>query len=106
MADFLRTDDVAEADRFAQWRHWISSTFVPLECAQVSREPFRGEVASQNTTSDRSDVERQVGLPVLVTWSRTSCRPLEEGPREAATEEGEPALAGALFDNAEEETIR
>ena len=46
MADFLRTDDVAEADRFAQWRHWISSTFVPLECAQVSREPFRGEVAS------------------------------------------------------------
>ena len=42
MADFLRTDDVAEADRFAQWRHWISSTFVPLECAQVSREPFRG----------------------------------------------------------------
>jgi len=46
MADSLRTEDVAEADRFAQWRHWISSTFVPLECAQVSREPFRGEVAS------------------------------------------------------------
>jgi AraC-like DNA-binding protein len=46
MADFLRTDDVAEADRFAQWRHWISSTFVPLECAQVRSEPFRGEVAS------------------------------------------------------------
>ena len=34
MADFLRTDDVAEADRFAQWRHWISATFVPLECAR------------------------------------------------------------------------
>jgi AraC-binding-like domain len=45
MADFLRTDDVAEADRFAQWRHWISATFVPLECAQISRAPFRGEVA-------------------------------------------------------------
>jgi AraC-like DNA-binding protein len=45
MADFLRTDDVAEADRFAQWRHWISATFVPLECAQVERVPFRGEVA-------------------------------------------------------------
>ena len=44
MADFLRTDDVAEADRFTQWRHWISATFVPLECAQVRREPFRGEV--------------------------------------------------------------
>ena len=44
MADFLRTGDVAEADRFAQWRHWISATFVPLECAQVSRKPFRGEV--------------------------------------------------------------
>ena len=42
MPDFLRTDDVAEAGRLAQWRHWISATFVPLECAQVSREPFRG----------------------------------------------------------------
>ena len=44
MADFLRTDDVAEAERFDQWRHWISATFVPLECAQVSRAPFHGEV--------------------------------------------------------------
>ena len=45
MAEVLRTDDVTQADRFAQWRHWISATFVPLECAPVSREPFRGEVA-------------------------------------------------------------
>jgi AraC-like DNA-binding protein len=45
MAGVLRTDDVTQADRFAQWRHWISATFVPLECAPVSREPFRGEVA-------------------------------------------------------------
>jgi hypothetical protein len=42
MPDFLRTDDVAEAGRFTQWRHWSPATFVPLECAQVSREPFRG----------------------------------------------------------------
>ena len=30
MAEVLRTDDVTQADRFAQWRHWISATFVPL----------------------------------------------------------------------------
>jgi len=45
MAEVLRTDDVTQADRFAQWRHWISATFVPLECAPVGRGPFRGEVA-------------------------------------------------------------
>ena len=45
MAGVLRTDDVTQADRFAQWRHWISATFVPLECAPVGRGPFRGEVA-------------------------------------------------------------
>jgi AraC-like DNA-binding protein len=45
MAELLRTEEVAEADRFAQWRHWISSTFVPMECARVSRRPFSGEVA-------------------------------------------------------------
>ena len=44
MAEVLRTDDVTQADRFAQWRHWISATFVPLECAPVSRGtvPRRG----------------------------------------------------------------
>ena len=45
MTEVLRTAEVAEADRFAQWRHWISSTFVPMECARVSRRPFSGEVA-------------------------------------------------------------
>lgn len=45
MAEVLRTDDVTQADRFAQWRQWISATFVPLECAPVGRGPFRGEVA-------------------------------------------------------------
>jgi AraC-like DNA-binding protein len=45
MAELLRTEEIAEADRFAQWRHWISSTFVPMECARVSRRPFSGEVA-------------------------------------------------------------
>lgn len=33
MAELLRTEEVAEADRFAQWRHWISSTVVPMERA-------------------------------------------------------------------------
>ena len=44
MAEVLRTDDVNQADRFAQWRHWISATLVPLECAPVSRDPFRGDL--------------------------------------------------------------
>ena len=61
------------------------------------------DVASQNTTADRQDPERQVGLPVLVSWPKDSCRPLEEEPREEA-EEWEPALAGALNEKAEEET--
>lgn len=61
------------------------------------------DVASQNTTADRQDTERQVGLPVLVSWPKDSCRPLEEEPREEA-EEREPALAGALKEKAEEET--
>ena len=41
----LRTEKVPRADRFAQWHHWISATFVPLECTPASREPFRGEMA-------------------------------------------------------------
>jgi hypothetical protein len=44
-----------------------------------------------------------VGLPVVVTWSKSSCRPLEETPPDVATEDREPALAGALNDKAEEE---
>jgi AraC-like DNA-binding protein len=43
--EVLQTDDVTEAQRFAQWRHWVSDTFVPLECAPVSRRPFRGTLA-------------------------------------------------------------
>jgi AraC-like DNA-binding protein len=46
MADFLRTDDVTQEDRFAHWRHWVSATYVPLECAPLDREPFRGKIAS------------------------------------------------------------
>jgi AraC-like DNA-binding protein len=44
-AEILRTEDVTDADRFARWRHWVSATFVPLECAPVIREPFRGTLA-------------------------------------------------------------
>ena len=45
LAEVLCTEEVTQADRFAQWRHWISATFVPLECVPTSRKPFRGEVA-------------------------------------------------------------
>jgi AraC-like DNA-binding protein len=44
-ADLLRTDDVPGDQRFAQWRHWVSEAFVPLECAPVTRRPFRGTLA-------------------------------------------------------------
>ena len=49
-AEVLRTEDVTQADCFAQWQHWISATFVPLECVPLgcvpgSRGPFRGEIA-------------------------------------------------------------
>jgi len=44
-ATVLRTENVTQADRFAQWRQWISAAFVPLECVRTSREPFRGEMA-------------------------------------------------------------
>lgn len=40
----FRTDDVRKADRFAQWRDWISSTFVPLECSPAGVDPFWGRV--------------------------------------------------------------
>jgi len=44
-ATVLCTEEVPPADRFAQWRDWVSATFVPLECVPTSREPFRGEMA-------------------------------------------------------------
>jgi AraC-like DNA-binding protein len=44
-AEVLRTDDVADGQGFAQWRQWVSETFVPLECVPVSRRPFRGTLA-------------------------------------------------------------
>lgn len=45
-AQILRTDEVTESERFARWRHWVSGTFVPLECAPVSRQPFNGVLAA------------------------------------------------------------
>jgi putative spermidine/putrescine transport system ATP-binding protein len=61
------------------------------------------EVASQNTTVGRTEAEEQVGLPVLVTWPKSSCRPLEEDPRDRTAEDMEPALAGIQTEKAEEE---
>ncbi len=53
------------------------------------------EVAAQNTAADHSDAQRQVGRSVRLTWTKDSCRPLEDDPREAGTDEMAPALAGA-----------
>jgi AraC-like DNA-binding protein len=107
MADFLRTDDVAEADRFAQWRHWISATFVPLECAQVSRKPFRGEVAHWElgemlvsrvdadphlaSRSRRMIAMRDAAYYKVGLLTRGSCRLTQEG-REALLRPGDLAI--------------
>jgi hypothetical protein len=63
------------------------------------------EVAAQNTAADHSDAQRQVGRSVRLTWTKDSCRPLEENPRGADTDERAPALAGAGTNPPEEETI-
>ncbi len=63
------------------------------------------EVAAQNTAADHSDAQRQIGRSVRLTWTKDSCRPLEENPREAGADEMAPALAGAGNDTSEEETI-
>ena len=63
------------------------------------------EVAAQNTASDHSDAQRQIGRPVRLTWMKSSCRPLEEAPREGEPDERAPALAGAGNNISEEENI-
>jgi len=107
MADFLRTGDVAEADRFAQWRHWISATFVPLECAQVSRKPFRGEVGHWElgdmlvsrveadphlaARTRRTIALRDVGYYKAGLLTKGSCRLSQEG-RDALLRPGDLAI--------------
>ena len=68
MADFLRTDDVTQEDRFARWRHWVSATYVPLECAQLDRQPFRGQIASWALGELR--VSRVAAAPHLASRTR------------------------------------
>ncbi len=63
------------------------------------------EVAAQNTASDHSDAQRQVGRAVRLTWMKSSCRPLEEDPRDGEPNERTPALTGAGNNIPEEETI-
>jgi putative spermidine/putrescine transport system ATP-binding protein len=63
------------------------------------------EVAAQNTASDHSDAQRQVGRAVRLTWMKSSCRPLEEGPRAGEPDEKAPALTGAGNNIPEEEDI-
>ena len=38
------------------------------------------EVAAQNTSVSHSEAEQQVGRQVTLTWTKSSCRPLEESP--------------------------
>jgi putative spermidine/putrescine transport system ATP-binding protein len=63
------------------------------------------EVAAQNAAVDHSDAQGQVGKQVRLTWAKSSCRPLEEGPRDGEPDEMAPALAGAGNNTQEEETI-
>jgi AraC-like DNA-binding protein len=107
MAEILRTDDVTQGDRFAQWRHWISATFVPLECAPVSQEPFRGEVAHWElgellvsrvaahphlaSRTRRMIALREAGYYKVGLLTRGSCRLSQEG-REARLRPGDLAI--------------
>ncbi|HCU95120.1 MAG TPA: hypothetical protein DHU96_21390 [Actinobacteria bacterium] len=93
--------------RFAQWRHWISATFVPLECAQVGREPFRGEVArwelgemlvSRVDASPHlaSRTRRMIAMRDAACYkvgllTKGSCRPAQEG-RDALLHPGDLAI--------------
>ncbi len=63
------------------------------------------EVAAQNTAADHSDAQRQIGRSVTLTWMKSSCRPLEETPREGEPDERAPVLTGAGNNTPEEETI-
>jgi hypothetical protein len=45
-SETLRTDEIAESERFARWRHWVSGTFVPPECAPVSQLSQNGRQAT------------------------------------------------------------
>ena len=107
MAEVLRTDDVTQADRFAQWRDWISATFVPLECAPVSREPFRGEVAHWElgdllvsrvaayphlaSRTRRMIALRDAGYYKVGLLTNGSCRLSQDG-REAVLQPGDLAI--------------
>jgi putative spermidine/putrescine transport system ATP-binding protein len=63
------------------------------------------EVAAQNTATGHSDAQRQIGRSVRLTWMKSSCRPLEEGPRDGEPDERAPALTGAGNTTPEEEPI-
>ena len=63
------------------------------------------EVAAQNTASDHSDAQRQIGRLVTLTWMKSSCRPLEETPRDGEPDERAPAWTGAGNNTSEEENI-
>jgi|SRR5690349_1966557 len=77
MTDFLQTDDVTGADRFETWRRWVSATYVPLECARVSREPFRGQIASWALGDLR--VSRVTATPHLASRTRRMIALREDG---------------------------
>jgi putative spermidine/putrescine transport system ATP-binding protein len=62
------------------------------------------EAASQNAAENHFEAAQQVGRRVGLTWKKSSCRPLEDQPRDVDAGMA-PALAGAGNDNHEEEPI-
>ncbi|HEU5113244.1 MAG TPA: ABC transporter ATP-binding protein [Acidimicrobiia bacterium] len=62
------------------------------------------EVAAQNTGISHSEAQQQVGRQVRLTWAKSSCRPLEESPRDGEPDEKAPVLTGAGNNTSEEET--
>jgi AraC-like DNA-binding protein len=107
MTEVLRTDDLRQAERFDQWRHWATLTCVPLECAPVSRKPFRGELAAWTLgelliTHVHADPHLASRTPRMIAASdedyfkvslqvRGRCRMTQDG-REAVLQPGDIAI--------------
>ena len=62
------------------------------------------ELAEQNEKVGHQDAAAQIGKRVHLTWTKDSCRPLEDSPPAGEANDKAPALAGADLKPLEEES--